>query len=48
MHRTEFKKPVEQNRTSEVDKFLLRKDVFEKNPSALEEYRQKYNSHLIR
>lgn len=47
MYSTEFKKPVDQSRTSELNKFLLRKDVFEKNPSAVEEYRQKYNIHLI-
>ncbi len=40
-YRSEFKKPQEQKRNSELDKFILRKDVFEKDQKALEEYREK-------
>jgi len=41
-YQNEFKKPVDQTRTSKLNNFLLKKDVFEKDAKALEEYRQKY------
>ena len=39
-NRREFKKPIEQNRLSEVKPFMTKPGYFDKNLSKLEEYRQ--------
>jgi len=47
LFRNEFKKPVDQTRTSKLNNFLLKKDVFEKDQKALEEYRAKFNPFIL-
>ncbi|KRX07157.1 hypothetical protein PPERSA_00067 [Pseudocohnilembus persalinus] len=42
MHRQEYKDPKEQKRTSELNKFVLRKGVFEQNPEQMEQYRERW------
>ena len=40
--KAEFKHPVNQMRTSELNKFVTKKDHFQRNPEQLDKYREKW------
>lgn len=40
--RAEYKNPCDQQRNSVLKKFITKKDVYEKNPDLVKEYRERY------